>query len=271
MLMQDFPVWAFFLLHYLYRIIYLFNVNKFAIACLINKLCIMKSYVEKVIILLSDRKGFFAISVLYLLSASVVFYAVILLLDASGGFLRIISGTVFLMARIALRFFILLAFKTLPFILPPVILYLAASFLVKRRYLRYYVFLILFSGYIIWFIKFITRTDLFIVGYILELPEIFTALIQIYIFAALIIPDILVNFLASVFFLFKSFLVFVLPDLPLRFDDFGMIAALFIFTFLFLNNIVFIVKKGGRVLQGINFPSSVSRKTGGRGGDAGKK
>ena len=207
----------------------------------------------------------------FLLSFLIVLYSFFLLLNASGGVIRFISGSAFFLFKIIIKFSYILVLNTLPFIFPPVVLYLSASLFLKKSYLRYYVFLILFSLYIIWFIKFVLKTDCFLIGHILKLDEILTALVQIYIFISLIMPDFMNTMISSVFFVFKSFLVFILPDLPFRFDDFGLIIALFIFTFLYLNTIVALIKKTGKFLLKINMFEVSFNKSGGCPGGHNKK
>lgn len=188
----------------------------------------------------------------FIFSAFTVIYAVSLLFSSSAGLLRAAAGAAFFLLKIVTGFCISLVLTTMPYILPPAFLYLTACFFLKRKILRYYVFLFVFSAYIIWFIKFTLNTEFFFIGHLLKLPEILITLVQIYIFTALIIPDFMVNILGSIFFMFKSIIVFILPDLPFRFDDFGMILALFIFTFLYLNTIVFLIKQAGNLIIKIN-------------------
>ena len=223
----------------------------------------MKSIIENVNNLFKDRNKVVLILFFALFSAAVVIYAVYLLLDMSGGFLWIISKVFYLFVKIALKYFFIMVINTLPFILPPCVIYLAVCLFVKRRLLRYYLFLLLFSFYIIWFIKFVLHTDFIIAGHIIKIPEILTALIQIYIFLLLIMPVCMSTVLASVFFIFKSILVFILPDLPFRYDDFGIILSLFLFTFFYLNNIVFLNKKAGKILLKINPFKMISSMSGG--------
>ena len=216
------------------------------------KLFIMKSLLEKVFFLFTGSRSRFFKILFFIVSACTVIYAVTLLFSSSAGFFRTASAAAFFLLKIVSGFCISLVLKTLPYLLPPALLYFTACLFLKRKYLRYYVFLIVFSVYIIWFIKFTLNTEFFFIGHVLKLPEILITLVQIYIFTALIIPDCMVNILGSIFFIFKSIFVFILPDLPFRFDDFGMILALFIFTFLYLNTIVFLIKQVGNIIIKIN-------------------
>ena len=222
----------------------------------------MKCIINKVSALIKKRTTVLRL-IFFLITVLVILYALFILLDASGGIISFVSGTAFFLLKIVVRFSYALFLNTLPFIFPPVLLYLSACLFLKKRYLRYYVFLLLFSFYIIWFIKFVLRADCYLIGHMLKFDEILTALVQIYIFVSLVIPSGLCTVLASVFFVFKSILVFILPDLPLRYDDFGLILALFLFTFLYLNNIVFLIKKAGKLVLKINLPEKIFRKAGG--------
>ena len=225
---------------------------------------IMKGRINKISDLIKNRRHKILNLIFLTASVLIIMYALFILLDVPGrGIISFTSGTAFFLAKIVINFSYLLFIKTFPFIFPPALLYLAACLLLKKRYLRYYSYLFLFSCYIIWFIKFVLNTDCFLTGCIFRLPEILTALVQIYIFLCLIMPDFMLNMLASVFFLLKSFLVFIMPDLPFRYDDFGMILALFIFTFLYLNNIVFLIKRAGRIILLINLSDIFLKKSGG--------
>ena len=224
----------------------------------------MKSIIEKVNNLFKDRTAAILKITFAVFSAAVVIYAVYLLLDVSGGFLWIISAAFYFFVKIALKFFFLMIISTFPFILPPCLIYLAVCLFVKRKFFRYYIFLLLFSFYIIWFIKFVLHTDFIIAGHILKIPEILAALVQIYIFLLLIMPVCMYTVLASAFFIFKSILVYILPDLPFRFDDFGIILALFLFTFFYLNNIVLFIKKTGNILLKTNLLKVITSISGGR-------
>ena len=231
----------------------------------------MKCLINKVSDLFKYRKQKILNLVFFLISFLIILYSFFLLFNASGGIIRFASGAAFFLVKIVVRFSFFLVLNTIPFIFPPAVFYLAACLFLKKRYLRYYIFLILFSLYIIWFIKVILKADFFIIGHILKLDEILTALVQIYIFTSLIMPDFMSTLISSVFFIVKSFLVFILPDLPFRYDDFGLIIALFLFTFLYLNTIVLLIKKVGKLLQKINLSEISFGSSGGGSGGKNKR
>jgi hypothetical protein len=181
-----------------------------------------------------------------------VFYLLILVSDWYTPLIKVIIGSSFFILKIVFAFLLRLIWKTLPLVLPPLIIYLSVCLFTKKKYTRVYVFMIVFSLYLIWFFKFVLPHGYFLLGALIRLPEIIFALVQIYIFTALIVPDYLVTLLGSLFFVFKSILIFILPDLPFRLDDFAIIMALFIFTFLYLNTTVFLVKRVGKIIVKID-------------------
>lgn len=197
----------------------------------------MKSIIKK------DRFGFKIL--LFVFSIAVISYA--LFLFAGWGFLQLFFKPVFFIFKLSFVFLSKLVIKTFKYILPPVVIYIAVSFLTEKRYLQVYIFLTMFALYVIYFFKAVLPLNCFSFETIVRIPEIFLALFQLYIFAALLLPDFFINFLGGIFFIFKSLLIFAVPDIPFLFDDFGMVTALFIFIFFYLHTIVFIIKKIGNI------------------------
>ncbi len=185
---------------------------------------------------------------LYLLPSFFVFYSVYLAAGFCSGIVKIIFIASSFLVKTGLFIFVKLVIHTLQYIYIPLLLYLSVCLFVKKKFTRVYLFTVLFSVYLVLFFEVVLPSGFDIPGNLFRIHKIIIALIQIYIFAALIIPYWMSTVLASLFFVVKSLLVFILPDLPTRFDDFGIILALFIFTFLYLNTIVYLSKAAGKFL-----------------------
>jgi hypothetical protein len=212
----------------------------------------MKSLYKNVILKFRNEKFLLLKILLAAASFIPVLYLLILVSEWSSPLHKMFIGSLFFLLKIVFIFLLRLIWKTIPIVLLPLIIYLSVCLFTKKKYIRIYVLITVFSLYLIWFFKFVLPQGYFLLGAVIRLPEIIFALLQLYIFTALIVPDYLVTLLGSLFFVFKSILIFILPDLPFRLDDFALIMTLFIFTFLYINTTVFLIKRIGKIFVKID-------------------
>jgi len=206
----------------------------------------MKSLYNKVILNIRNKKYLIVKILLFIISFVPVIYLIIIVSGWYTGLNKVFIGSSFFLLKTVFLFLLRLIWKTLPLVLIPLLIYLSMCLFIKKKYIRIYVLITAFSVYSIWFVKFVLPQES-ILSTVFRLPEIICALLQIYIFAALIVPDYLVTLLGSLFFVFKSILIFIIPDLPFRLDDFVLIMTLFMFTFVYINTIVLLIKRIGKI------------------------
>ena len=207
----------------------------------------MKSLFLKVLLCLKSRKLIFLKFLFLIFSLTAIIYAVVLLSGCRTGLLQFLFKPALFIIKISFIFLSKLLVKTPGFIFPPVLLYLTASLVSCKRSSRYLSFLTLFSLYVIYFFKIIIPPSLFSFDALFRIPDIFITILQIYIFTALIIPEYFINYLGGIIFIMKGIMFVILPDLPSRLDDLGMIFALFMFIFFYINTIVVITRFAGQI------------------------
>ena len=120
----------------------------------------------------------------------------------------------------------------------PILLYTVISLFTASRWGRFYLCLATLCGFILTF-KTVVLNDISFSS----LPDLLIYCMEVYLLLLWTFPREVWNFIGGAFCLLQGAIVLVIPDIPGYFDDFGLIAAIFAFLFLYLHTTASLVQR----------------------------
>jgi hypothetical protein len=127
---------------------------------------------------------------------------------------------------------------SLRYLWPPIVVYCLIGLVTKSWWWRFFLCLVALSSCIIIFRFWFREHFSFVL-----LPQFLLYIMQLYLFLLWTLPREVWNFLGGIIFFTSSIVVIIFPDLPGYLDDFGVIFAIFMFIFLYVNTVASVVQR----------------------------